>query len=192
MLDGDAVCGGAAAFVYRVAGAVHRLHPLAGGLGGGTPLAVSGGGGGGGAGLGTTASAARCRIGDASVLGAARGGGRTSARHRARARLGALLSRWRPMGTSSRRAVRTLSTSARTVSARSRRAAGRRRAVRSSASLGTASRGALPCSGTARAASTGACGGGVAWRGGGALHRACARGGCRRRRAHAECAAAHG
>ena len=73
VLDGDAVCGGAAAFVYRVAGAVHRVHPLAGGLGGGTLLAVSGsgygggGGGGGGAGLGTTASAARCRIGDASV-----------------------------------------------------------------------------------------------------------------------------
>ena len=44
VLDGDAVCGGAAAFVYRVAGAVHRVHPLAGGLGGGTLLAVSGSG----------------------------------------------------------------------------------------------------------------------------------------------------
>ena len=37
VLDGDAVCGGAAAFVYRVAGAVHRVH-LAGGLGGGSRL----------------------------------------------------------------------------------------------------------------------------------------------------------
>ena len=161
VLDGDAVCGGAAAFVYRVAGAVHRVHPLAGGLGGGTLLAVSGsgfggGGGGGGAGLGTTASAARCRIGDASVPARRAAAGVLACATRARARLGTLLSRWRPMGTSSRRAVRTLSTSARTVSARSRRAAGRRRAVRSSASLGTASRGALPCSGTSRAASTGA------------------------------------
>ena len=138
------------------------MHPLAGGLGGGTLLAVSGsgfggGGGGGGAGLGTTASAARCRIGDASVPARrARRRACSRARRRARARLGTLLSRWRADGhefTSGgahfeyQRAhrVRALAPSS-----------GRRRAVRSSASLGTASRGALPCSGTSRAASTGA------------------------------------
>ena len=133
VLDGDAVCGGAAAFVCRVAGAVHVR--LAGGLGGGTLLAVSGsgyggGGGGGGGAASATASAARCRIGDASVP-ARRAAAGVLACATPRAPRWVRCCRGGCRWARVRRVVRTLVASARTVSARSRRAAGRQ-AVRSS------------------------------------------------------------